>query len=248
LVRFDLVLFLLALAGNSTILSLSVIHIAIQVGNCYTGAVFVNLLSLICGAGQEALLGKRIGVFSYGSGSVRSGHEFLKAAATITTSSTTLFCLLVDGTYYASFRHLRLCFCLMCYVIKSSMDTTLPSLLLPHVSPCYLPMLIFFLVAMQVATFYSLRCRQPSPAEEGKSSPSSSSAFTLARIQETVGLRARLEQTRKTVTAEEFTQVLLASLLYLVHVLCFVVLREIRRFSFWIPTSPLMAFIDCVCV
>lgn len=41
-----------------------------QVGNCYTGAVFVNLLSLVCEAGPDALAGKRLGVFSYGSGSV----------------------------------------------------------------------------------------------------------------------------------------------------------------------------------
>lgn len=47
-----------------------------QVGNCYTGAVFVNLVSLVCevGAGLE---GKRIGMFSYGSGSVASLYSFI---------------------------------------------------------------------------------------------------------------------------------------------------------------------------
>lgn len=108
------------------------------------------------------------------------------------------------------------------------MDPTLPSLLLlvppraytlwvapygtltSRISPYYLLTCIFCLVATQVATLYSLRCRQPCP--------SSSPAFTLARVQETVGLRARLEQTRKVVTVEEFTQVLLASLLNLVPV------------------------------
>lgn len=57
-----------------------------QVGNCYTGAVFVNLLSLICEAGQDALLGKRIGVFSYGSGSVN--NVIMKLKTTIITTSS----------------------------------------------------------------------------------------------------------------------------------------------------------------
>jgi hydroxymethylglutaryl-CoA synthase len=42
---------------------------SIEVGNCYTGAVFVNLLSLICFS-EDEMLNKRIGMFSYGSGSV----------------------------------------------------------------------------------------------------------------------------------------------------------------------------------
>lgn len=43
---------------------------SIEVGNCYTGAVYLNLLSLVCRAGEAALLGKRIAIFSYGSGSM----------------------------------------------------------------------------------------------------------------------------------------------------------------------------------
>ena len=40
-----------------------------KVGNCYTGSVYAALLSLVCEKGQE-LEGKRVGLFSYGSGSV----------------------------------------------------------------------------------------------------------------------------------------------------------------------------------
>jgi len=43
---------------------------SIEVGNTYTGAVFVNLLSLVCHAETTELEGQRIGLFSYGSGSV----------------------------------------------------------------------------------------------------------------------------------------------------------------------------------
>ena len=99
-------------------------------GNCYTGAVFVNLLSLVCEAGPKALLGKRVGVFSYGSGSV--------------------------------------------------------------------------------ATLYSLRAREPTKvgrvAEPGRAVPGGAAAFTLGRIQSTVGLRARLEQARRACSVEEFSQ------------------------------------------
>ena len=44
-----------------------------HIGNSYTGAIFANLLSLTCnkGAGLE---GKRVGVFSYGSGAI--AHMF----------------------------------------------------------------------------------------------------------------------------------------------------------------------------
>lgn len=40
-----------------------------QVGNCYTAAVYMNLLSLVCGLGK-GLEGKRLLLFSYGSGAV----------------------------------------------------------------------------------------------------------------------------------------------------------------------------------
>lgn len=40
-----------------------------HVGNCYTGSVYAALLSLVSEKGNE-LLGKRIGLFSYGSGSI----------------------------------------------------------------------------------------------------------------------------------------------------------------------------------
>lgn len=46
-----------------------------QVGNCYTGAVFMNLLSLISDVEPATLLGKRVGMFSYGSGSVASMYR-----------------------------------------------------------------------------------------------------------------------------------------------------------------------------
>jgi hydroxymethylglutaryl-CoA synthase len=40
-----------------------------QVGNCYTAAVYMNLLSVVCGQGK-GLEGKRLLLFSYGSGAV----------------------------------------------------------------------------------------------------------------------------------------------------------------------------------
>jgi len=43
--------------------------ISTQVGNCYTGAVYMNLLSLVSNLGA-ALEGKRVLMFSYGSGAV----------------------------------------------------------------------------------------------------------------------------------------------------------------------------------
>jgi len=42
-----------------------------NVGNCYTGSVYSSLLSLVCDRGA-ALVGKRVMLFSYGSGSVAS--------------------------------------------------------------------------------------------------------------------------------------------------------------------------------
>jgi len=47
-----------------------------NVGNCYTGSVFGGLVSLVCSEG-ESLLGKRIMVFSYGSGSAASIYSFI---------------------------------------------------------------------------------------------------------------------------------------------------------------------------
>lgn len=46
-----------------------------EVGNCYTASVFCALLSLICGKGEE-LHGKRVMVYSYGSGSVASMYRY----------------------------------------------------------------------------------------------------------------------------------------------------------------------------
>lgn len=42
-----------------------------QIGNCYTGSVYSSLLSVVCDSGAS-LVGKRILLFSYGSGSVAS--------------------------------------------------------------------------------------------------------------------------------------------------------------------------------
>lgn len=42
-----------------------------QVGNCYTGSVYSSLLSVVCAQGA-GLVGKRVMLFSYGSGSVAS--------------------------------------------------------------------------------------------------------------------------------------------------------------------------------
>lgn len=47
-----------------------------NVGNCYTGSIFGGLISLLCTEG-ESLLGKRIMVFSYGSGSAASIYSFI---------------------------------------------------------------------------------------------------------------------------------------------------------------------------
>mmetsp|Transcript_104832 Transcript_104832/g.302424 ORF Transcript_104832/g.302424 Transcript_104832/m.302424 type:complete len:395 (-) Transcript_104832:879-2063(-) len=45
-------------------------YLSKNIGNCYTGAVFFNLLSLVNDVAEAELLGKRVGMFSYGSGSV----------------------------------------------------------------------------------------------------------------------------------------------------------------------------------
>lgn len=47
-----------------------------NIGNTYTGSVFSSLLSVICDQG-EALDGKRVCMFSYGSGSVASLYSFI---------------------------------------------------------------------------------------------------------------------------------------------------------------------------
>ena len=51
-------------------------HLSRHVGNCYTASVFMNLAWLLHAQG-EALAGKRVGVFSYGSGSVASLYSFV---------------------------------------------------------------------------------------------------------------------------------------------------------------------------
>lgn len=47
-----------------------------NIGNCYSGSVFSSLLSIVCDQGA-ALVGKRICMFSYGSGSAASMYSFL---------------------------------------------------------------------------------------------------------------------------------------------------------------------------
>lgn len=47
-----------------------------NVGNCYTASVFTCLLSLIASKGPE-LLDKRVGMFSFGSGSIASLYSFV---------------------------------------------------------------------------------------------------------------------------------------------------------------------------
>mmetsp|Transcript_25168 Transcript_25168/g.25373 ORF Transcript_25168/g.25373 Transcript_25168/m.25373 type:complete len:472 (+) Transcript_25168:85-1500(+) len=47
-----------------------------NIGNCYTASVFLNLLSILIEHG-ETLVGKRIGMFSFGSGSVASLYSFM---------------------------------------------------------------------------------------------------------------------------------------------------------------------------
>ena len=48
--------------------------VSAAVGNCYTAAVYLNLLSLVC-AERDRLAGERILLFSYGSGAVATAFE-----------------------------------------------------------------------------------------------------------------------------------------------------------------------------
>jgi len=52
-----------------------------QVGNCYTAALYMNLLSLVCNKAAE-LEGKRILMYSYGSGAIATAFTILARAPT----------------------------------------------------------------------------------------------------------------------------------------------------------------------
>lgn len=52
---------------------------ASQLGNMYTGSVFGSLISLICSESGGNLVGKRLGVFSYGSGLASSFYSMVVA-------------------------------------------------------------------------------------------------------------------------------------------------------------------------
>jgi len=56
-----------------------------NMGNCYTGSVFAALLSVLAAEG-EGLVGKRVFMFSYGSGSAASVYSFVGRAPTSTSS------------------------------------------------------------------------------------------------------------------------------------------------------------------
>jgi hydroxymethylglutaryl-CoA synthase len=58
-----------------------------HVGNCYSGSVFSSLLSIVCDQGM-ALEGKRICMFSYGSGSAASMYSFLGRVPDASKNST----------------------------------------------------------------------------------------------------------------------------------------------------------------
>lgn len=60
-----------------------------QIGNCYTGSVFSSLLSVVCKEG-DSLVGKRIMMFSYGSGSVATLYSFIGRVPSDTTSPYSL--------------------------------------------------------------------------------------------------------------------------------------------------------------
>ena len=60
-----------------------------NVGNCYSGSVFSSLLSIVCSEGN-ALVGKRICMFSYGSGSAASLYSLIGKVPTAD-----------DGTHHA---------------------------------------------------------------------------------------------------------------------------------------------------
>ncbi|XP_053666643.1 hydroxymethylglutaryl-CoA synthase 1 [Anopheles marshallii] len=51
------------------------LHLASQVGNMYTPSVYSCLVSLLVGSDVDELLGKRVGVFSYGSGLASSMYS-----------------------------------------------------------------------------------------------------------------------------------------------------------------------------
>jgi len=63
-----------------------------QVGNCYTAAVYMNLLSLVCSTGSE-LEGKRALVFSYGSGAVATAFTLTCRACSHADESGSPFTL-----------------------------------------------------------------------------------------------------------------------------------------------------------
>ena len=46
-----------------------------RIGSTYTASVFVNLYSLLCSIPAEGMLGKRVSVFSYGSGSASTMYH-----------------------------------------------------------------------------------------------------------------------------------------------------------------------------
>jgi hydroxymethylglutaryl-CoA synthase len=57
-----------------------------NIGNTYNGSVFSSLLSVICDQG-DALVGKRVFMFSYGSGSVASMYSFIGRTPSSSTFS-----------------------------------------------------------------------------------------------------------------------------------------------------------------
>jgi len=60
-----------------------------NIGNCYTGSVFSSLLSVVCLQG-DALVGKRIMMFSYGSGSVATLYSLVGRVPSDPTSPFSL--------------------------------------------------------------------------------------------------------------------------------------------------------------
>jgi len=56
-----------------------------NIGNCYTGSVFGGIISLLCAEGA-ALVGKRVMVFSYGSGSAASVYSLVGRDTTSNSS------------------------------------------------------------------------------------------------------------------------------------------------------------------
>eukprot|EP00619_Florenciella_sp_RCC1007_P005444 CAMPEP_0205910676 /NCGR_PEP_ID=MMETSP1325-20131115/4604_1 /ASSEMBLY_ACC=CAM_ASM_000708 /TAXON_ID=236786 /ORGANISM="Florenciella sp., Strain RCC1007" /LENGTH=164 /DNA_ID=CAMNT_0053277069 /DNA_START=8 /DNA_END=499 /DNA_ORIENTATION=- len=61
-----------------------------NIGNCYTGAVFFNLLSLVNDVSEDELIGKRVGMFSYGSGSVATLYSIRPRVPTADGAAFTL--------------------------------------------------------------------------------------------------------------------------------------------------------------